>query len=75
MSMSRKGRWPFDSVPIVKWILTDINEMVKEFISSSGPWGRIMNVIHVTEPTCRLVGHPTECHFLKVFHEEDGNDR
>jgi hypothetical protein len=32
-------------------------------------------LIHVTEPASGLAGRPAECHLLKVFHEEVGNDR
>jgi hypothetical protein len=34
-----------------------------------------MCVIHVTEPTGKLLGHPAECHILEVFHKEIVNDK
>jgi hypothetical protein len=49
-----------------------VNEMVQLFGSMGPDHGC---VIHVTEPTCMLVGHHTECHILKVLHKEVGNDR
>jgi hypothetical protein len=48
---------------------------LRKFFSSLGPWGQIMIVIHVTEPTYGLEGCPGEYHLPKVFFEEVGNDR
>jgi hypothetical protein len=50
--------------------------VVKEVLQLFGSMGPDHNcVIHVTDPTNGLEGHPAECHLYKVFHEEVGNDR
>jgi len=53
---------------------TDVTEVVEEVTQLF----RIMKPDEesvVTEKTSGLLGHPTECHLLKMFHEEVGNDR
>jgi len=50
--------------------------MVEEVLQFFGSMGTNREcVIHLTEPPYGLEGRPTDCHLLKVFHEEVGNDR
>jgi hypothetical protein len=53
----------------------DTIQVVKEVSQQAWTmWPDDECVIHVAKPAEGLMGHPLQCHFFKVFHEEVGSD-
>jgi hypothetical protein len=53
----------------------DVTDVVKDITQLFWSMRPDYECHHVTEPTHGLLGHPAECHLLKVYHKEVGNDR